>query len=502
MFAKVSEAFARKEVAKTPARRCLTTKRPPPRSYFLRSLPPPPVPRMSSKTTKTKSGQAPTSSSIKAGLKRAHKTVPPHNNSKQAPSSTSQSSYAVPVSHLRVSQPVKKHPNGRSQGESNNIDLAPPLTKNHVDNSEHYDNFSKNVDTEGTEETLETLEANLAAINEAVSNLLHDVDSMSIEDSSEEFSKVRLEILRDAELCKEESQRIQTELGQMQNLKPFTSARDASLQSGKMTTEAHRSAPGETSRAIHFAKNQTLKGSYLNSIRSVQEKALFKGRSSFQKASEAFKYSQNSSSLSQQSHVKPYSGNTGSRNMNAGQNNDIDSHRRQTNTANVSSPQIPPDKRITIDLGNMSITIDPKNNEDSYPLPNFGSSYPTRVAVETSAASIPREERRVGGATTSKYFPPPDKGDSHMDHEKPRAKEVGNSEVVRALDEFGEPYRAHGGEYVLQECPFCHATHGDPSNMYKLYVHSTIGMFKCFRCGAAGGFNKLKAKFQEKKHLY
>ena len=69
---------------------------------------------------------------------------------------------------------------------------------------------------------------------------------------------------------------------------------------------------------------------------------------------------------------------------------------------------------------------------------------------------------------------------------------LGQSEVESYLKRHDLKYRKTGRHLVVQECPFCHPTKGAPSNMYKLYILASTGVYKCHRCQASGSWFQLR----------
>lgn len=53
-------------------------------------------------------------------------------------------------------------------------------------------------------------------------------------------------------------------------------------------------------------------------------------------------------------------------------------------------------------------------------------------------------------------------------------------------------YRKSGRHVCVKECPFCHPIMDDPTNMYKLYVLTSNGLFHCHRCKTQGSWLKLR----------
>jgi len=43
-------------------------------------------------------------------------------------------------------------------------------------------------------------------------------------------------------------------------------------------------------------------------------------------------------------------------------------------------------------------------------------------------------------------------------------------------------------QLVIRECPFCHDTKSNPTNLWKLYIYMENGHYFCFRCNAQGSW--------------
>lgn len=67
-----------------------------------------------------------------------------------------------------------------------------------------------------------------------------------------------------------------------------------------------------------------------------------------------------------------------------------------------------------------------------------------------------------------------------------------DTEVENYFKRHDVSYRKSGRHLVIKECPFCHPVMGDPTNMYKLYVVMSSGVYMCHRCQAKGSWFKLR----------
>lgn len=71
---------------------------------------------------------------------------------------------------------------------------------------------------------------------------------------------------------------------------------------------------------------------------------------------------------------------------------------------------------------------------------------------------------------------------------------LSNGEVESYLKRTRLEYRRSGDFETVKECPFCHDTKNDPSNMYALKISTISGYYKCFRCGAKGSWFNFKRR--------
>jgi len=67
--------------------------------------------------------------------------------------------------------------------------------------------------------------------------------------------------------------------------------------------------------------------------------------------------------------------------------------------------------------------------------------------------------------------------------------------MVRYLEDKGLEVRMMDQHAVVRICPFCPPVRGKADNMFKLYVHTSSGVFFCHRCGAKGNHWDLKRSF-------
>lgn len=77
-----------------------------------------------------------------------------------------------------------------------------------------------------------------------------------------------------------------------------------------------------------------------------------------------------------------------------------------------------------------------------------------------------------------------DKGDTFLS----RYYNLAQGEVENYLTRHHLQFRRSGEHVVVEECPFCHPTKGKPSNLFKLYILSTTGVYMCHRCSAKGSW--------------
>ncbi|CAK4643013.1 unnamed protein product [Aphanomyces euteiches] len=68
----------------------------------------------------------------------------------------------------------------------------------------------------------------------------------------------------------------------------------------------------------------------------------------------------------------------------------------------------------------------------------------------------------------------------------------------RTIDEFlerkGLVVKETSTQYIVRDCPFCHATKGRADNLFKLYINKANGVYFCHRCGASGSWFAFKQK--------
>jgi twinkle protein len=68
-------------------------------------------------------------------------------------------------------------------------------------------------------------------------------------------------------------------------------------------------------------------------------------------------------------------------------------------------------------------------------------------------------------------------------------------DITGYLSQRGVEHRVSGGQVVIKECPFCHATKGKVDNMWKLYVGGRGGgAYMCHRCGSSGSWYDYKRR--------
>jgi len=71
---------------------------------------------------------------------------------------------------------------------------------------------------------------------------------------------------------------------------------------------------------------------------------------------------------------------------------------------------------------------------------------------------------------------------------------VSESEITEFMKRKQLMYKIVASEIVIKECPFCHDTKNNVSNMWKLYIHRYTGAYLCHRCGCKGSWYDFKNK--------
>ncbi|KAF0852663.1 mitochondrial Twinkle helicase [Andalucia godoyi] len=81
------------------------------------------------------------------------------------------------------------------------------------------------------------------------------------------------------------------------------------------------------------------------------------------------------------------------------------------------------------------------------------------------------------------------------------AVHVPSHEIEDLLRDNGLDFRASDDHFIVRLCPFCHPIKDVASNMYKLYVHRTKGLYCCHRCRARGQYSDLVRKLSKEVDL-
>jgi twinkle protein len=73
---------------------------------------------------------------------------------------------------------------------------------------------------------------------------------------------------------------------------------------------------------------------------------------------------------------------------------------------------------------------------------------------------------------------------------------VQESDIIDFVQRKGMIHKIVSSEIIIKDCPFCHDTKNNFSNLWKLYIHRHSGAYLCHRCGNKGSWYDFKNRLQ------